>query len=362
MTFSVFVHNSGSEKKIVYLPEILTCRLSIGNRLTTVAAHELSGDQKIRYEIEPKSFVEKQYFCKLPYDLEGPVQMETEEINTDGVMFAVSPITAPKADSATDQEPSQEQDYESLESLFTLYQPYIKNMSAYDPMYFLVGTDPKKSKFQISIKYQFFNTDNPAAADHPWLKGLHFGYTQTSFWDLSSDSAPFDDTSYKPELFYLTTNIRKKPNWLQGFYFQSGLQHESNGRGGELSRSTNYFYGKPIFIFYDKTSQFGVQIAPKLWAYFNNDDDTNPDLSDYRGYFDLELKFGKADSFVLGSNLRWASEGPSVQLDLTSPLNLFFFKNMDIYIHAQYVSALAESLLDYTERTHALRFGLAIVR
>lgn len=74
------------------------------------------------------------------------------------------------------------------------------------------------------------------------------------------------------------------------------------------------------------------------------------------------MKFGKADSFVLGSIFRWAKEGGSIQLDLTYPLNRFLFKNLDLYLQAQYVNSLAESLLDYTERNEAFRFGLAIVR
>lgn len=64
----------------------------------------------------------------------------------------------------------------------------------------------------------------------------------------------------------------------------------------------------------------------------------------------------------MGTHLRWADKGPSVEVDLTYPLHLLFFKNMDIYFHTQYVSSLAENLIDYTDRTNALRIGVAIVR
>ena len=93
-----------------------------------------------------------------------------------------------------------------------------------------------------------------------------------------------------------------------------------------------------------------------------NSDDTNPDFSDCRDHFDLELKFGKADSFVLNSHLGWAKQGGSLQLDLTCPLHRLFFDNFDLYFQAQYVNALAESLLDYRQPTRALRLGFAIVR
>lgn len=66
--------------------------------------------------------------------------------------------------------------------------------------------------------------------------------------------------------------------------------------------------------------------------------------------------------FLLGANFRFASKGTSMQLDMTYPLSMGFFRNLDFYFHIQYVDALAETLLNYTERTEALRVGLAIVR
>ena len=360
--FSVYVHNSDTEKRVVFLPDMLTCHLNDGSRPASVVARALPEEIKVRFEIEPQQFIQKRYSFRIPEDLEDTVRMSIKEIDAGGVMFAVTTGAEPEPKTAEQQKPAKEEEYESLESLFTLYQPYLVNISAYEPIYFLVGTDPKESKFQISLKYQFFNKDNPATAKHPWLQGFHFGYTQTSYWDLGSESAPFEDTSYKPELMYLTQNIRKRPAWLNGLYFQTGLQHESNGRGGDLSRSTNHAYFKPILIFYNEPSRLGLSVAPKIWVNYNNDNDTNPHLADYRGNVGLELTFGKADSYVMSANLRWATEGPSAQIDFTYPLHLLFFKELDLYFHAQYVNALAESLIDYTERTNALRLGFSIVR
>jgi hypothetical protein len=48
------------------------------------------------------------------------------------------------------QEPRQV--YPDLDTLHALYQPYAVNISAYEPIYFLVGTEPEKSKLQISFK------------------------------------------------------------------------------------------------------------------------------------------------------------------------------------------------------------------
>jgi outer membrane phospholipase A len=74
------------------------------------------------------------------------------------------------------------------------------------------------------------------------------------------------------------------------------------------------------------------------------------------------MVFGRAESIVLGTNLRWTSEGPSVELNFTYPLHKISFNTLEIYFQAQYFNGYAESLLNYTEHTSAVRFGLAIVR
>lgn len=262
---------------------------------------------------------------------------------------------------AADPTPARAQ-YDSMDDLFALYQPYLGNISVYEPVYFLVGTDPAKSKFQISFRYRLFNPKGPLVADHPWVNGLNFGYTQTSFWDLKSASAPFEDTSYKPELFHLTTNQSWRPPWLKGLFLQSGMRHESNGRGDVASRSTNIIYFKPIGIFYDADSKLGLQVSPKVWLYVNNSSEDNADLPDYRGYFALEAKVGQADGLVASTSLSWAKKGGSVQVDLDYPLSHYLSDNLSVYLHLQYVNTLAESLLDYPERTEALRLGLSFVR
>ena len=45
-------------------------------------------------------------------------------------------------------------------------------------------------------------------------------------------SAPFEDTSYKPELFFISPNLKNRPSWMHGLFFQTGFKHESNGLGG----------------------------------------------------------------------------------------------------------------------------------
>lgn len=367
--FSLYLLNSPGSVVSVNLPARLACRITAGDKTleATAEARDRTGDERV--SIGEGGFVKRRYGFMVPEGIEGPVRLEVREFETGGALFRVLASEPPRPSAAAGRaeppatpagEPAQEDP--SLESLLALHQPYLLNFSAYEPMYFLVGADPKKSKFQISFKYRFLNPKGGAVEEHPWLGGLHLGYTQTSFWDLKSDSAPFDDTSYRPELFWTSSNLKSRPDWLKGMFLQTGVMHESNGRGGMDSRSTNFFYVNPVFIFYAPGTGYGMAVSPRVWTYVDNDETTNPDLRNYRGYFELGVKLGQQDGFVLDSRFRWASQGGSMQLDLTYPIRQLSRRNIDLFFHIQYVNALAESLLRYRERTEAVRLGLSIVR
>jgi outer membrane phospholipase A len=355
--FYVFFYNPEVNPLPLDVPDGIVCLLIAGDKTVEVKAYAVRATSEKTMTLCPGCFEKIQYSLELPLTIKGAVTMKIPDFKDARVMFEVSSGGALKK-STSGKTASQE--FETLNSLFELYQPYIKNLSAYDPMYFLVGTNPEKSKFQFSFKYRFFDIDSLLVQNHPWAEGFHLAYTQTSFWDLKSDSKPFDDTSYKPELFFLSPNIRVLR--ATGVFIKTGFQHESNGRGEDDSRSTNLLYIKPIYIAYRAKNKLGLLIAPKFWVYIANEDENNPDLKDYRGYFELELKAGQANGFVLGSHFRYAKEGASMEFDLTYPLHQSIFKNLNLYLHVQYVNALAESLLNFRDRTEALRIGFAIVR
>src|SRR5204862_219711 len=79
-------------------------------------------------------------------------------------------------------------------------------LSEEEPVYFVIG--PRggwNARFQISFKYRLFDQSAGFGAQQPWLQGFYFGYTQSSLWDLSSESKPFRDTSYRPSFFWRWT-------------------------------------------------------------------------------------------------------------------------------------------------------------
>jgi len=233
----------------------------------------------------------------------------------------------------------------------------------YEPFYFIAGADSPNAKFQISFKYRLLNQTGVLADKMPVLNGLHLAYTQTSLWDLEKPSAPFLDSSYKPEVLYALERVdaRHWADWLR-LDLQGGMQHESNGRDGSASRSLNIAYFRPAVTFGREAGWF-LSVSPRAWVYAGDLSD-NPDLAHYRGYADLRLATGWARSVQLASSLRMgdrANRG-SVQLDLTYPLSQLLTRSFSFYLHAQYFTGYGESLLLYRERSSAFRVGISLFR
>ncbi len=285
---TVYVHNNGNHPLSVNLPDRLTLRIESasptpGDPVETfaTAVQPLHGKAPV---LEGGAFVKSRYAFTVPAGLAGPVRMEIAELDRAFVMFRINPTAPHKTPDIPDTivgntaapdipevivagaavTPEKEA---SAEKIFARHQPYLDNFSAYKPMYFLIGSETDKSKFQLSFKYKFLNPKGGLVKEYKWLNGLYLGYTQTSFWDLKSESAPFRDTSYKPELFFISPNVMSSQSWLNGLFLQTGFQHESNGRDGNDSRSTNFLYTKSVFTFHNSRTRYFLEISPKIWAY-----------------------------------------------------------------------------------------------
>ncbi|MEJ2656622.1 MAG: hypothetical protein P8012_05430, partial [Desulfobacterales bacterium] len=168
MMFSVYFYNPGDQPLPVDLPASMMCRLSAGGKTIEVKADVIRSSSEKTMMMCPGCFEKMQYSLKIPSMIEGAVFMEIPDLKEAHAMLAVRSSGTLKKPTG---EKTASKGYETLDSLFELYQPYIKNLSAYDPMYFLVGTDPKKSKFQISFKYRLFDLNSTLVQNHPWSEG-----------------------------------------------------------------------------------------------------------------------------------------------------------------------------------------------
>jgi phospholipase A1 len=229
-------------------------------------------------------------------------------------------------------------------------------LSAEDPIYFALGAaDGWDARFQISLKYRLFDPASGYGAEQPWLVGFYFGYTQTSFWDLSSDSKPFHDTSYRPSFFWKWDRTDAQ-TWVDSARF--GYEHESNGAGGEGSRSINTLFVRPEWRW--RTGGGEVEFTPKLYAYLDRHE--NPDIQQYRGYADWRLRYDTGGVWIHTAVARLGTAGKgSLLLDMSRRMRDMKVGPLSGYLHLQYFNGYGESILDYDQRSWNLRVGLAIV-
>lgn len=229
-------------------------------------------------------------------------------------------------------------------------------LSPYEPVYFSLGAkDDFHARFQLSFKYRLFTP----VAEPAWWDKFYFAYTQTSIWDLGKDSSPFRDSSYRPAFFWLNERVWETDDQRHSLGLNLGFEHESNGRSATTSRSMNSLYVRPSFNYrFDNGSM--LSFAPRIKHYMGLSD--NPDIRDYRGTVDYQLKWTSPRGYMASAAYRGRSKG-LVQLDLAYPLKGTWLKRVNGFIHLQYVKGYGETLLDYNRKADSqFRLGLMIVR
>jgi len=209
--------------------------------------------------------------------------------------------------------------------------------------------DDTEVQFQISIKV-------PLAVNLFDTFDVYAAYTNRSFWQLyNSDlSAPFRETNHEPEAW-----VQFTPGWeILGFRNSAnsfGFVHQSNGRGGVLSRSWNRVYASFIF----ERGNFALGFKP--WIRISEDavDDDNPDITDYLGHYELRAgyKWGEhVFSAMSRNNLESGFDKGAVELGWSFPL----WKYPYLKGYIQYFRGYGESLIDYDQRANRIGIGLSL--
>jgi len=236
---------------------------------------------------------------------------------------------------------------------------FLGNLSAYLPIYAAYGPGTSTdAKIQISFKYQLFGTAGATGAGRSWIDGFTFAYSQRLYWDLGAKSAPFRNVDYNPELIYIVP----APVRLTGIAFgaRGGIAHESNGRDGIASRSTNYAYVQPMATL--PIGDYKLSVGPRLWTYVGDLSD-NPDIAHFRGNTGLFAEIGQDNGLRVSTNTRlnFASGKGAAEGEVSYPLNRWI-KSLNLYVFGQGFSGYGENLLDYNRHANRLRIGVGLVR
>ena len=228
------------------------------------------------------------------------------------------------------------------------YGPYF---GLYKDNYFTVGTTPFKKptghnsdvKFQISLSFRITN------AVLPWHTYLFVMYNQKTFWNVFENSLPMHDLNYNPGIGWA------KPFFNKGRYVGKLtllLEHESNGRDGDASRSWN----RISLAGHTMIDEF-LMVYGKIWIPII-DGMNNKDILNYCGIYQWGVQastYNKKFTFGLtlikrkGWNLNY-----NTILEASWKVN----EKMNLNLFAQYYNGYGECLLDYNKFHSMLRVGI----
>ncbi len=368
----VVVLNPGDAPLAYQFPDELAAQLIVGGVAREVTLRRLVTSMPADVTLPPGGFVRQSYVVPLPDRPGKEVGLTLMEAPNQRLSLALTgqePASGEVPPSATAHSDDADAGWgpRPLREESMALQFFREHFFPHEPMYVVGGWEDPNVKFQISFKYRILNADidDPGwlVRKAPALANLYFAYTQTSLWDISAPSAPFYDSSYKPEFFYQWLRVDRH-QWADWFTMdlQGGLQHASNGQDGLDSRSLNIFYVMPTFYF-GNTDKFHVQFAPRVWTYVGSLDD-NPDIANYYGYVQLRGMLGWTDGIQLAvmSHIGNGFNRANAQIDLTYPLFQFGGRNLAIYADLQYFIGYGESLLGYNERSSVFRAGISLWR
>ncbi len=363
LELTVYLNNPTTEPFTLVLPDAIHADIASAAEQRRVNAVAVGGEASERRVVAPMSYATLKIAVVLPDTLEGTVSLRLPDLGTNAVMFAVEPALAvkatPRARQAAEEAVANKGEDLDLETDREMIRRHIFR---FEPIYFAVGfNDGTNARFQFSFKYLLVAPNNN---DPAWYNSVYLGYTQTSLWDLASNSKPFYDSSYKPTLFFLRESLKWHPSWLSRLGLLAGVQHESNGKGGADSRSLNTAYVAPIAV-WTFAREWRLVVAPRVVGYVEKKE--NPDIGRYRGNIDWYLRLGPDKGVQFAALLRKGNGRGygSGQLDVTVPLRTIptFSPNAGGYLQLQYFNGWGESLLDYNRRrADQVRLGYTIVR
>jgi len=203
-----------------------------------------------------------------------------------------------------------------------------------------------EAKFQISLKAPLLLNVMGAPVD------VMAGYTNRSFWQMFNKeiSSPFRETNHEPEIW---ARWRTEVPFMGGQFrvFSLGLNHQSNGQTGPLSRSWNRAFAETLW----ERRPFALNL--RVWHRLSEEaaKDDNPDIVDYLGRMELTAIYSAGEhefSAMLRRNL--STQRGAWQVDWSFPL----YKNLRGYV--QWFDGYGESLIDYNHRTRSLGVGVQL--
>lgn len=214
-----------------------------------------------------------------------------------------------------------------------------------------IESDDTEAQFQISIK-------TPLAIDlFDKNIDIYAAYTNRSFWQVYNEdnSSPFRDTNHEPEVW-----LQWRPDQVELLGFKNsanlfGFVHQSNGRGGDLSRSWNRLFANFIF----SNEAFALSFKPWWRIPEDSDDDDNPDITDYLGHFQWGGAYkldGHTFSAMMRNNFESGFSRGTTELSWSFPIPHYDYFNG----YVQFFNGYGQSLIDYDRHVNSIGIGISL--
>lgn len=207
---------------------------------------------------------------------------------------------------------------------------------------------PVEAQFQISLK---FPLDTGLFSKND---ALFAAYTQQSYWQLYQESAPFRETMYEPELIYGMSLNKQLLSELKLEGFTLGINHQSNGQGGDFSRSWNRLFAEVFFA----SGNWGI--AVKRWYRIPepSSEDDNPNIKNYVGVSEVGMAYTKSGhvlTFRLKNHIDSDFSRGNTQFSWSFPLAGERYKGY-LLVRTGY----GDTLADYDTYTDRIALGISI--
>ncbi len=219
----------------------------------------------------------------------------------------------------------------------------------YKNNYIAVGTSIKDhpdshnsdAKFQVSASFRIVN--KPLF----WDTYLYFTYTQLTMWNIFEDSFPMRDLNFNPAIM-----LSKPLFHADRFIGMTSLiiEHESNGKDGDNSRSWNCISLCGNFMLTERLMVMGKAWIPIV------DGENNSDLTDYRGFFKVGASFQPTERW----NIFFSAQQRKgfMRFNTTAEVSWKISRKSNLWLFAQFYNGYGECLLDYSLKDTKLRAGV----
>ena len=223
----------------------------------------------------------------------------------------------------------------------------------YKDNYFALGTDPfhTPNKYNSGVKFQLSISQRLTNATLPWGTYIYLFFSQKVFWEIFQDSMPMSDLNFNPGIGW------SKPFFVKDRYcgkLTLILEHESNGKDGEASRSWNKVsLAGTAYV----TDWLGVHA--KYWIPIV-DGMNNKDILKYSGIFQMGFQLNSNDRrFTLGATFV-KRQGWNMNWNTNIQAGWRIHKESNQYLFLDFYNGYGEGLLAYNQFHNRIRFGILI--